>query len=322
MFLAWNGQSWEISSTIYLEGIKHDYERSGHKIKSFGGFHTGGGARPDLGEWSSYEVRREKVQTKLDESTGFRFTVKAGLQDIAFCEGFYWPASNESDRLKGFSQLTYDGQHSLAAQGSDWDRLNGKPYYLNHHRKRFMAWNDKTVGGAGGLWEITATVYLAQMQNHYREHGYWPGSFGGFHSGGGRTPDDGEWANYHVSPVHSKHRSAFKKYRFSLKPKAANYASCDGIYTMAEGEDFELNGRPYFICAVKSRFLAWTGAVWEITSTSYLQGVKKHHRKHGFWPGTFGGFHSGGGEWPDDGSWPSFVVVGEEPIADPDGATV
>lgn len=294
MFLAWNSRQWVISATSYLERLKRDYEGSGHQLQLFGGYHFGGGARPELGEWSGYEVSREKMLPRVDQTTGFRFTVKEGKVDAGSCQGFYWPIHGDSN----------------------W--LNGKQYYLNHKGERFMVWNNMTGGNSGGIWEIIPMPYLTQLQQHFQKHLAWllpELSFVGLATGGGQTPDAGAWANYDVSPVQSKHRSSFKFYHFTAKPVGKNYASCDGIYTMADGHDFELNGKPYFVCSMKNRFLAWSGDSWEITSTQYLEGIKKHHKKHGFWPGSFGGYHQGGGDWPDDGSWASYDVSGEEPIA-------
>lgn len=264
--LVWSGLGWQIVSTDGKNDI----------------FHFASGARPDLGEWLSYEVRREKIETDLDQATGYRFEAIPGAQNAGSCVGEYWPVGG--------------------------NELNGKHYFVNKIKQRFLAWNN-----AVSLWEIADVRDLQKIKLHHRQHGFWPGSFGGMHSGGGQRPDDGSWADYKVSSINTRHLNSAKEYVFRPKPGGKNYALCDGVYTMAEGEDFELNGRPYYILKEKDRFLAWSGTVWEITSTQYLASIKRHHKKHGYWPGTFGGFHSGGGEWPDDGTWANYEVKAQGP---------
>jgi hypothetical protein len=267
--LVWSGTGWQIVSTSSKNDI----------------FHFSSGARPDLGDWLSYDVRRERIESDLDQATGYRFDVKAGAQNVGSCDGEYWPVG-----------------------GNDTNELNGKHYFVNEAKQRFLAWNN-----AGSIWEIADMRDLPKIKLHHRQHGFWPGSFGGMHSGGGQRPDDASWADYAVSSVNTRHLRSAKEYVFRPKPGGNNYALCDGVYHMAEGEDFELNGRPYYLLKEKNRFLAWSGTVWEITSTQYLEGVEKHHKKHGHWPGTFGGFHSGGAEWPDDGVWADYIVTTQGP---------
>lgn len=250
----------------------------------------------------------EKLQP--DPLLAYAVKVQPGQSNYASCDGIY-----------------------IMAAGQDYE-LNGKPFYVNIQRDRFLAWT-------GSLWEMTALEYLPQIIKNHSMHGFTTGSFGGYHAGapGAMTPDAGDWGDYSVSarhvtleqrlslpivgststkfipsPLHSNDSGHFKKYLFTAMPNGNNYASCDGVYSMADGDDFELNGRPYFVYLAKNRFLAWTGGTWEITSTEYLQAIKQHHQIHGWWPGTFGGFHAGGGDWPDNGTWTSYVVTGKEPV--------
>jgi len=100
-------------------------------------------------------------------------------------------------------------------------------------------------------------------------------------------------------------------FTFDLKPGASDYASCTGVYTLAEGEG-AMNGKPVYVNEEKQRFLAFSGRVWEITATGYLSELEQHHDLHGFWPGSFGGFHSGAGdnvERADQATWPSYTVT-------------
>jgi hypothetical protein len=264
--LVWSGLGWKIVSATSRDNI----------------FHFAGGARPDLAEWLSYEVRREKIESDLDQATGYRFETKAGARNTGSCDGEYWPVGG--------------------------NELNGKHYFVNRAKQRFLAWNN-----AASIWEVVDMKQLPKVKMHHRQHGFWPGSFSGIHAGGGQRPDDNSWADYVVSAINTRHLLSAKEYVFRPKPGGNNYAACDGEYRIAEGEDFELNGRPYYLCKEKGRFLAWSGTVWEITATQYLAGIKKHHKKHGHWPGTFGGFHSGGGEWPDDGHWANYDVKAKGP---------
>jgi len=264
---------------------------------------------PENGVNLPYPLVSDPEKSQPDPLLAYEFKLQPGKSNYASCEGIY-----------------------IMAAGQYYE-LNGKPYYVNIQRDRFLAWT-------GSLWEMTALEYLPQIIKNHSMHGFTTGSFGGYHAGApdAMTPDAGAWKDYSVNakhvtlaqrasvpiigsastsflsdPVHSNDSGRFKKYLFTAMPNG-NYASCDGVYTMADGEDFELNGRPYFVCVAKNRFLAWNGATWEITSTEYLQAIKQHHQIHGWWPGTFGGFHAGGGDWPDNGTWASYVVTGKEPV--------
>jgi hypothetical protein len=263
--LVWTGQGWKLMSP---------------DMRTY--FHSGSGVRPDLASWLSYDVRREKSRSALDEATGYRFTAKPAAMNIVTCAGDYSPVEYRDNEL------------------------NGKLYYVNAARQCFLAWNS-----ASAAWVVSAMSNLPAIQRQHRQHGYWPGAFGGFHSAEGERPDDAVWSEFLVTPLNLRHLGAAEEYVFTNKPSARNYAMCDGVYKIAEGKDFELNGRPYFVCSERQRFLAWSGSIWEITATCYLEGIKKHHKKHGFWPGTFGGFHAGGGEWPSDGKWAEYDVIAQ-----------
>ena len=52
----------------------------------------------------------------------------------------------------------------------------------------------------------------------------------------------------------------------------------------------------------------------QVTAMYFLPGVLQHHKDHGFWPGAFGGYHNGGGDWPTDGVWDDYFVKDDEPV--------
>lgn len=100
--------------------------------------------------------------------------------------------------------------------------------------------------------------------------------------------------------------------QFVTKSTGNNYADCAGLYKMSTEvpPNNQLNGRPFYVFLEKDRFLAWTGAQWEITAMQYLPAIRTHHDSHGFWPGSFGGFHKGatGARSPHEGLWADYDV--------------
>jgi len=287
-FLAWSSGRWEITALAYLASIQRHHKQHGFYPGSFGGFHAGspGAMDPDNGTWQEYTVERvapagSHADDRILEASpdmAFRLTTRGGLADYAECSGLY---------------LATDGDQNL---------LNGKPFYINEEKHRLLAFVDS-------MWEVTSTDYLEELRRSAKDNGGILTSFGGYHRGGGmQAPDDGTWSNYTVTRVKRQHIGCATLYQFSKKPDGENYANCAGTYTKTEGEDGEINGKPYFVSQENGRFLAWTGDTWEVTALQYLHGVQTHHAKHGFWPGTFGGFHAGGGNWPDEGSWQNYNV--------------
>jgi len=269
-FLAWNGRTWEVTAMYFLPSVLKHHRAHGFWPGAFGGYHAGGGDWPADGPWDDYVVKGDEPVV-VDRRRAFHFTSRPGADNYGDCDGVY-----------------------KVAPGADAE-INGKPYYVHVDRPRFLAWN-------GNTWEITASEYLPGIQQHLINHGFWPGTFGGYHYGGENRPDDGAWQDYTVVAA------APSAYVFTPKPGSANYANCGGRYEAVKGEDTDINGKPYYVNTAGRRFLAWTGVVWEITATDYLSSVKQHHATHGFWPGSFGGYHSGGGELPDEGKWADYAV--------------
>ena len=208
----------------------------------------------------------------MDQRRAFSFKLKPGGNDYANCLGVYKAAVDEGE-------------------------INGKPYYVNEKKGRFAAWN-------GEMWEITALFYLPGIKSTHLNHGYWSREFGGFHVGGGARIDDNGWKDYFVT------EAVPTSFEFITKPGLMDVATCQGVYKRATGVEQsgttayhspdKINGKPYFVNERNGRFLAWTGGNWEISALEYLNGVKKHHAAHGYWPGSFGGYHSGGGELADE----------------------
>jgi len=98
-------------------------------------------------------------------------------------------------------------------------------------------------------------------------------------------------------------------YSIQTKQDEEDYAACSGVYTRQDSRG-AMNGKPVYINEEKDRFLGYTGSVWEISGLAYMQELEKHHDANGFWPGTFGGFHAGGGDLPDTGDgWGSYTVT-------------
>jgi len=159
--------------------------------------------------------------------------------------------------------------------------MNGKPVYINDAKRRFLAAYERSG------WCIASIDYLADVLGSQ-------GNFGGYHMGGGKEPEEGEWDNYIVAPI--------CKLDFVTKAACDNYANCDGTYTLDESKG-TINKRPVYINKEKHRLLAaYVGSGWCIASIDYLDELLSSQ-------GNFGGFHTGGGIEPEDDDWKNYTVT-------------
>lgn len=99
----------------------------------------------------------------------------------------------------------------------------------------------------------------------------------------------------------STSQAQLERFQFKLKPGCDNYADCDGDYIL-DASKGTINTKPVYVNSKKGKFLAaLEGTGWCITAMNYFKEVKTQQ-------GTFGGFHSGGAEEPEEGSWRSYDV--------------
>jgi len=108
-------------------------------------------------------------------------------------------------------------------------------------------------------------------------------------------------ASTHLSELFRRAISPAKFYELILKPNTENFAKCDGTYelNLTVGR---VNGKPVYINKKKDRLLAASGTTgWTVTSLGYLEEVTAKS-------GGFGGYHFGGGIWPDGKEWQKYIA--------------
>ena len=93
--------------------------------------------------------------------------------------------------------------------------------------------------------------------------------------------------------------SGCKNLVFTLKPGGNNYATCDGVYVL---DARTVNGKPLYVNAGNSRFLAWNTGAWVVTGTQWLDGILASQ-------GYFGAFQSNDGSADPKLGWGNYDVT-------------
>lgn len=158
---------------------------------------------------SSYNKEKPKPKKGENKVLSYNFELKENGNNYAICDGLY-----------------------VLKKGS---MINKKPIYINKEKDRFLA----ALGPTG--WCITAMQYLdgiIEMKT---------GSFGGFHSGGGVSPDYGKWPNYNVSVVDQEKEEE----KDSLLPKSKE--TVQGTVNIYREFDFKpVSGKYFFETELRS----------------------------------------------------------------------